>query len=66
MAEDLSWYRLESQCYDGLLHLPHGLDLHVGVLVRGHLGRVGQVDVLSLHEGTVDLLLVDVLDHRLK
>ena len=27
---------------------------------------MGQVHVLSLHEGTVDLLLVDVLDHRLK
>ena len=43
-----------------------GLHLHVGVLVRGHLGGVRQVHVLSLHEGTVDLLLVDVLDHRLK
>lgn len=41
-------------------------DLHVGVLIRGHLGGVRQVDVLSGHEGTVHLLLIDVLDHRLK
>ena len=56
----------ECQSVSGVTHLRAGLDLYVGVLVRGHLGGVGQVHVLSLHEGTVDLLLVDVLDHRLK
>ena len=45
----------------GLVLVPH-----VGELVGGDLGGVGQVDVLSLHEGSVDIFLVDVLDHGLK
>jgi len=38
---------------------------HVGVLVRGHLGAVGQVHVSPLVEGSIDVLLIDVLDHGL-
>ena len=44
----------------GLVLVPH-----VGELVRGDLGSMRQVDVLSLHEGSIDVLLVDVLDHGL-
>ena len=40
-------------------------DLHVGVLIRGNLCGVREVDILPGHEGPVHLLLVDVLDHGL-
>ena len=39
--------------------------LHVGVLVGGDLGAVGEVDLGPLVERAVDILLVDVLDHWL-
>ena len=38
---------------------------HVSVLGRGDLSPVGQVDVGLAGEGAVDVLVVDVLDHRL-
>ena len=41
-------------------------DLHVGVLGRGDLSAVGKVDVGLLGERSIDVLVVDVLDHWLK
>ena len=41
-------------------------DLHVGVLGRGNLSAVGKVDVSLLGKRSVDVLVVDVLDHWLK
>ena len=41
-------------------------DLHVGVLGRGNLSTVGKVDVSLLGKRSVDVLVVDVLDHWLK
>ena len=39
---------------------------HVGILSGGDLCSVGQVDIGRLGERTVDILVVDVLDHGLK
>ena len=41
-------------------------DLHVGVLGGGDLSAVGKVDVGLLGERSIDVLVVDVLDHWLK
>ena len=41
-------------------------DLHVGVLGGGNLSAVGKVDVGLLRERSIDVLVVDVLDHWLK
>ena len=41
-------------------------DLHVGVLGGGDLSAVGKVDVGLLRERSIDVLVVDVLDHWLK
>ena len=41
-------------------------NLHVGVLGGGDLGAVGQVDVGLLGERSIDVFVVDVLDHWLK
>ena len=41
-------------------------DLHVGVLCRGDFCAVGKVDVGLLRERSIDVLVVDVLDHWLK
>ncbi len=38
---------------------------HVGVLVRYDLALVGHIDVLALHVRALDVLRVDVPDHRL-
>ena len=39
---------------------------HVGVLGRGDLSAVGKVDVGLLGERSIDVFVVDVLDHWLK
>ena len=49
-------------CYVLFITLPYS---HVSVLGRGDLSPVGQVDVGLAGEGAVDVLVVDVLDHRL-
>ena len=41
-------------------------DLHVGVLGGGDLSAVGKVDVGLLGKRSIDVLVVDVLDHWLK
>ena len=41
-------------------------DSHVGVLGGGDLSAVGQVDVGLLRERSVDVFVVDVLDHWLE
>ena len=41
-------------------------DLHVGVLGGGDLSAVGQVDVGLLRERSVDVFVVDILDHWLE
>ena len=41
-------------------------NLHVGVLGGSDLGAVGQVDVGLLGERSIDVFVVDVLDHWLK
>ena len=41
------------------------LYLHVRVLVGADFGPIGQFHTFLFHVRTIDILLVDVLDHRL-